>query len=73
MLFYFITRDCYSRRRFTAAFSRVILRVIYSRVSKLLDCLDLMFDSSTIPIFFLLVGEDSAYVKSSAFSYGITI
>jgi hypothetical protein len=45
---------------FTAAFSRVILRVIYSRVSKLLDCLDLMFDSSTIPIFFLLVGEDSA-------------
>jgi hypothetical protein len=60
MLFYFITRDCYSRRMFTAAFYRVILRLIYSRVSKLLDCLDLMFDSSTIPIFFLLVGEDSA-------------
>lgn len=60
MLFYFITRDCYSRRRFTAALSRVILRVIYSRVSKLLDYLDLIFDSSTIPIFFLLVGEDSA-------------
>jgi hypothetical protein len=52
-LFPFMIRDCYSRRRVTAAFYLRILKPIYYRLSLLFDYLGLMTGSSALVGFFL--------------------
>ena len=52
-LFPFMIRDCYSRRRVTAAFYLRILKPIYSRLSLLFDSFGLIIGSSALVSFFL--------------------
>lgn len=52
-LFPFMIRDCYSRRRVTAAFYLRILKPIYYKLSLLFDSFGLIIGSSELVGFFL--------------------